>query len=102
MTLLLTLLFAAPQAADAPNPLFTFAPLVLIFIVFYFLMIRPQQKREKQRKQMISDIKKGDKVVTIGGVHATVHQIDETSVLVQADTNVKLRIEKSAIGSVVE
>jgi preprotein translocase subunit YajC len=100
MTLLLTLLLAAPQAAEAPNPLFTFAPLVLIFIVFYFLMIRPQQKREKQRKEMIAAISKGDKVVTIGGLHGTVQQIDETSVLIQADANVKLRVEKSAIGSV--
>jgi preprotein translocase subunit YajC len=95
----MTLLLAAPQVAE-PNPLLTFLPLVLIFVVFYFLMIRPQQKREKQRKQMIAELKKGDKVITIGGVHGTIQQIDETSVLIQADSNTKLRVEKSAIGSV--
>lgn len=96
----MTLLLAAPQVGPETNPLITFAPLVLIFIVFYFLMIRPQQQREKKRKQMIAELKKGDKVITIGGVHGTIQQIDETSVLVQADSSTKLRVEKSAIGSV--
>lgn len=81
--------------------LMTFLPLLLIFVVFYFFIIRPQKKKEDTRKKMIEAVKKGDKIVTAGGLHGTVTQVDETSVLAQVDTNVKLRIEKNAIGSVV-
>ncbi len=88
-----------PANGDA-NPIAMFLPLILIFLVFYFFIIRPQKKKEDTRKAMISAVKKGDKVVTIGGVHGSVTQVDEASVLVQVDTNVKLRIEKNAISSV--
>lgn len=86
---------------EGSNPLITFLPLILIFVVFYFFIIRPQKKKEDERKRMIESVKKGDKVITIGGVHGTVTQVDEGSVLIQADTNVKLRVEKNAIASVV-
>ena len=83
------------------NPLVSFLPLILIFIVFYFFLIRPQKKKEEQRKEMISAVQKGDKIITIGGVHGTVTQVDEASVLAQVDSNTKLRIDKNAIASVV-
>ncbi|MEX1054977.1 MAG: preprotein translocase subunit YajC [Rhodothermales bacterium] len=92
------LLMGAP--AEGANPLVTFLPLILIFVVFYFFIIRPQKKKEDVRKKMIESVKKGDKVVTIGGVHGTVTQVDETSVLIQADTNTKLRIDKNAVANV--
>ena len=85
---------------EGANPLVTFLPLILIFVVFYFFIIRPQKKKEDVRKKMIESVKKGDKVVTIGGVHGTVTQVDDTSVLIQADTNTKLRIDKNAIANV--
>ncbi len=88
-----------PQA-EGSNPLAMFIPLVLIFLVFYFFIIRPQKKKEDKRKQMIEAVRKGDKVVTIGGLHGVVTQIDETSVLIQADTNTKLRVEKNALSDV--
>ena len=88
------------SASGESNPMAMFLPLILIFVVFYFFIIRPQKKKETQRKQMISAVRKGDKVITLGGVHGAVTQVDDTSVLVQADTNVKLRVEKSAIASV--
>ncbi len=91
----------APQAAEAPSFLVTMLPLLLIFVVFYFFIIRPQKKKEDERKSMISAVKKGDKIITAGGVHATVTQVDEESVLAQVDTNVKLRFDKNAIGRVV-
>ncbi|WP_457652200.1 preprotein translocase subunit YajC [Rhodocaloribacter sp.] len=95
-------LFLLGAPADGQtNPVAMFLPLILIFIVFYFFIIRPQKKKEDQRKQMIEAVKKGDKVVTIGGVHGTVTQVDETSVLVQVDSNTKLRVEKNAIASIV-
>lgn len=90
-----------PQSSPASNPLITLLPMLLIFVVFYFFLIRPQKKREDQRKAMIEAVKKGDRIITLGGVHGTVTQVDETSVLAQVDTNTKLRIEKSAIASVV-
>lgn len=77
-----------------------FLPLVLIFVVFYFFIIRPQKKKEDQRKSMIEAVKKNDRVITIGGVHGTVTQVDDTSVLLQVDNNTKLRVEKSALSSV--
>jgi preprotein translocase subunit YajC len=89
------------QPGQDANPLAMFLPLILIFVVFYFFIIRPQKKKEDKRKEMIAAVKKGDKVITIGGVHGTVGQVDDTSVLVQVDTNVKLRVEKSAISSVL-
>ncbi|GIV58570.1 MAG: preprotein translocase subunit YajC [Bacteroidetes bacterium] len=94
------LLMGAPADGQA-NPIAMFLPLILIFIVFYFFIIRPQKKKEDQRKKMIEAVKKGDRIVTIGGVHGTVTQVDETSVLVQVDSNTKLRIEKNAIATVV-
>ena len=93
------LLMAAP-GAEAPNPIATFLPLVLIFVVFYFFIIRPQRKKEDDRKKMIEAVKKGDKVVTIGGLYGNVTQVDDGSLLVQVDTNTKLRIDKTAISRV--
>lgn len=77
-----------------------FLPLLLIFVVFYLFIIRPQQKREKKRKAMIEAVKRGNKVVTAGGIHGKIHQVDESSVLLDIDGGVKLRIEKNSIASV--
>ncbi len=93
-------LLMAPQA-EGPSFLVTLLPLLLIFVVFYFFIIRPQKKKEDERKTMIAAVKKGDKIITAGGVHGTVTQVDEDSVLAQVDTNVKLRFDKNAIGRVV-
>ncbi len=87
--------------AGQSNPLLSFLPLVLIFVVFYFFLIRPQKKKEDQRKAVIESVKKGDKVVTIGGLHGTVAQVDEATLLIQVDTNTKLRIDKQAVANVV-
>lgn len=100
MSILLPFLLGAPAGGEQANPLAMFLPLILIFIVFYFFIIRPQKKKEDSRKSMIEAVKKNDRIITIGGIHGTVTQVDETSVLVQVDNNVKLRIEKSALSSV--
>lgn len=94
------LLMMGAPAGEQANPIAMFLPLILIFVVFYFFIIRPQKKKEDDRKTMIAAVKKGDKIVTIGGVHGTVTQVDETSVLAQVDSNTKLRIEKNALASV--
>ncbi|WP_163537868.1 preprotein translocase subunit YajC [Gracilibacillus sp. YIM 98692] len=80
----------------------TFAPLILMVVIFYFLLIRPQQKKQKQVRQMQSDLKKGDKVITIGGLHATVHALDENEIVLLANDGSKLTYDRSAVREVVE
>lgn len=72
-----------------------------IFAIFYFMIIRPQQKRQKERDKLLNSIQKGDKVITSGGLHATVSSIDEKTVTLNAGDNVKLKFERSAIATVV-
>lgn len=76
-------------------------PFAAIFLIFYFMIIRPQQKRSKERQSMIDAVKKGDKVVTNGGIHGVVAGIDDKTVLLQVSDNVKLKLDRSAIGSVI-
>lgn len=73
-----------------------------IFAIFYFMIIRPQQKRAKEREKLLSNIEKGDKIITSGGVHATIVGLEEKTVLIEIAPNVKIKIERSAIGSVVK
>lgn len=68
-----------------------------LLLVMYFFMIRPQSKKAKEQKEFIANMKKGDKVVTIGGIHGKIMKVDEASLLVEVDSNTKLRIEKSAV-----
>ena len=80
----------------------SFLPLILIFVIFYFLLIRPQQKKMKEHKEMINKIKRGDDIVTAGGVFAKVSRvIDENKVEVQISNNVKIIISRSTITSVI-
>ncbi|MGQ8335158.1 preprotein translocase subunit YajC [Sunxiuqinia sp. A32] len=90
------LLMAQPQGADA-NPLTTFLPLILIIVVFYFFMIRPQVKRQKELKKFRKSLAKGDKVVTTGGIYGKIAEIKDAYILLQVDDNVKLRVDKSAV-----
>lgn len=96
---MIALTFILAQTAPGFDPSF-FIMMGLIFVVFYFFIIRPQKKRESDRKQMIAAVQKGDKIITAGGVHATVTKVEDASVLAQVDDNTKLRFEKSAITSV--
>lgn len=71
-----------------------------IFAIFYFMIIRPQQKRQKEREAMLSQLKKGDKVLTTGGIYGTIAGLDDKTALVEVASNVKLKIDRSAITSV--
>lgn len=77
--------------------------MVPIFIIMYVLMIRPQKKKEKERKAMISNVKKNDRVVTIGGIHGTIVTVKDNDVVLKVDesSNAKLKVSKSAIARVV-
>lgn len=89
-------------AAAAPSPFASLAPLVLIFVVFYFLLIRPQQKKYKQHQAMVSAIKKNDKIITTGGVHGKVVRANdsESFVTVEIANGVEVKLERNAISSV--
>lgn len=88
-----------PQA-QAVNPLANLMPLVLIFVVFYFLLIRPQKLKEKEHQKVLSNLNKNDEVVTSGGIHATVVNVKDKSVILRIDENVKIEIEKNCIAFV--
>lgn len=81
----------------AVNPLVQLLPLALIFIIFYFLLIRPQKQREKEHQKMLQGINKNDEVVTSGGIHGTVVNVKDKTLTLRIDENVKMEIEKSNI-----
>jgi preprotein translocase subunit YajC len=76
-------------------------PLILMFAIFYFLLIRPQQKRAKARNSMLQALKKGDKVITIGGLHGTIDQITDDQAVLKVNESLKLTFERSSINAVV-
>ncbi|MBA4600841.1 preprotein translocase subunit YajC [Thermoactinomyces mirandus] len=79
----------------------TLIPLILMFVVFYFFLIRPQQKRQKERTSMLNSLKKGDKVITIGGIHGKIVELTEDRVTLKVSENTRLVFERSAVNSVV-
>jgi preprotein translocase subunit YajC len=98
----LSRLMAAPAGGEgsAGSSLFSFLPLVAIIAIFYFLILRPQNKKQKETQKMLSALKKGDRVVTIGGVHGVIQSVKESTVIVKVDENTKLEFNRSAISSV--
>lgn len=76
-------------------------PFLLIIVIFYFLILRPQQKRQKERAKLLESLKKGDKVVTAGGLHGTVEGIEDKTILVKVADNVKLKFERSAVTTII-
>ncbi|MDR2601564.1 MAG: preprotein translocase subunit YajC [Spirochaetaceae bacterium] len=80
----------------------SFLPFVLIIAIFYFLIIRPQNKKQKETQKMLEALKKGDKVVTIGGVYGTIQNVKEKTVVIKVDDDVKIEFLRSAISSVLD
>ncbi|MFC4769686.1 preprotein translocase subunit YajC [Effusibacillus consociatus] len=74
-------------------------PFLLMFAIFYFLLIRPQQKRTRERNAMLAALKRGDHVVTIGGMHGTITEIDDDTVTLKVSENTRIKFERSAISS---
>ncbi len=79
-----------------------FVPLIFIFIIMYFVMIRPQKKRQEQQQKLIGNLKTGDRVVTSAGIHGLISNVKETTVLVKVADNVKIEMDKSAITNVLK
>ena len=84
----------------AANPIGGFIPIILIFAIFYFLMIRPQQKQQKKQQEMISKLSKNDEVVTSGGLHGTIVNVEEKTVTLRVDDNTRIKFQRSAISYV--
>lgn len=94
--------YAQAQASGpgqaAPNPLMSFMPIIIIFVIFYFLLIRPQKKTQDDHRKMVSSLNKNDEVVTTGGIHGTIVNVKENSVILRIDDNVRIEVQKNAIG----
>src|SRR5258708_25814772 len=89
-----------PASGDgpAPNPLMSFAPMIIIIALFYFLLIRPQQKTQKERTAMIAGVQVNDKVITVGGVYATVVKVnDDDTLILKISDNTNVRVTRQAI-----
>ena len=83
--------------AQAASPIMNFVPLVLIFIIFYFMLIRPQRQKEKEHQKMLSNMAKNDEVVTSGGIHGTIVNVKDKTVILRIDENVKIEIDKNCV-----
>ena len=101
----LSLLMAAPQGAEGAQGgpmggLMTFLPFIAIIAIFYFLIIRPQNKKQKETQKMLAALKKGDRVITIGGIHGTIQSVKEKTVIVKVDDTTKIEFSRSAVSSI--
>ncbi|NQT75431.1 MAG: preprotein translocase subunit YajC [Candidatus Omnitrophica bacterium] len=85
-----------PGAAQ-PNAIASLMPIIFIFGIFYFLLIRPQQKKQKEHEKMVQELKKNEEVVTNGGIHGTVVNVKDTTLILRIDENVKIEIDKKTI-----
>jgi preprotein translocase subunit YajC len=96
MSNLLYILIMAP-ASENQSPFMTLLPLILIVLVFYFFMIRPQMKKQKDLRTFRESIKKGDRIVTTGGIYGKIVDTKENIIVVDVGDNIRLKIDKSAI-----
>lgn len=102
------LLFLA-QAATSPtgaqpggSPFGLFVPMILLFVIMYFLMIRPQQKRQKEHEKLVSALKTGDRVITNAGIHGIIANVKDRTVVVKVADNVKIEFDRAAITTVTK
>jgi len=84
-----------------PGLIANLLPFLAIILIFYFLIIRPQSKKRKETERMLGALKKGDKIITIGGIYGTIQNVRETTVIVKVDDNVKLEFLRSAISTIL-
>jgi|SRR5437870_9999063 len=96
---MIALLQNAPAPGAAPNPLLQFAPMIFIFVIFYFLLIAPMRRKQKKTQEMLTKLKKGDEVITGAGIFGRIAALDEQRgfVVLQIADNVKIKVLRSAI-----
>jgi len=86
-----------PNTAGAPPAFLNLMPIIIIFGIFYFLLIKPQQKRQTEHTRLLQDLKRNDEVVTTGGIHGTILNVKDRSVVLRVDDNVKIEVQKSCV-----
>ncbi len=92
---------AQTGGATPSNPILSFVPLIVLFVLFYFFLIRPQQKRAKQTKEMVAGLKKGDHVLTNGGLMGRITAVDDNYVSLEVAANVQVKVQRHAIQTLV-
>ena len=103
--MLFVFLAQAQPAGPAPGPgggVGFFVPFIFIFVIMYFVLFRPQKKRQQEQQRLISSLKTGDRVVTSAGIHGLIANVKETTVIVKVADNVKIEMEKSAVTNVLK
>lgn len=93
---------AGPQDQSSGGGLIGFLPLILIFLIFYLLLLRPQQKKQRMLQLQIKNMKPGDRIITTGGIHGTVASISENDIMLKIADKVKIKLSKSAIAVVMQ
>ena len=83
-----------------PSAFLNMLPLILIFVIFYFLLIRPQQKKQKEHEEVLKKLDKNDEIVTTGGIHGTIVNVKDTTVILRIDDNVKVELQKNCVSFV--
>lgn len=101
MDFLISSAYAQDAAAAAPNPLASFLPLIIIFAIFYFMLIRPQMKRAKETRAMIAALAKGDEVVTVGGIVGRIEEITDSFVTLEIADRISIKVQRNAISAVL-
>jgi len=86
--------------ADGPAGLLSLVPFILIFVIFYFLLILPQQRKQKEHKKMLEALKKGDKIITSSGIWGTINRLDKETATVQIDDSTRVKIQRENITKV--
>lgn len=97
----MNLIFLQQAPGGMESILSSIVPFLLIIVIFYFLILRPQQKRQKERAKLLESIKRGDKVITAGGIHGTIEAIEDKTILVKVSENVKMKMERSSITTII-
>ena len=92
----------SPDQTANPMGQFPIIPYILIIMIFYFLVFRPQKTKQKETKEMLANLKKNDQIVTSGGIHGTVINVKEKTVIVRIDDNAKMEVDKEAVIAVVK
>jgi preprotein translocase subunit YajC len=91
------------QGAEAQgNPITAFVPLIVMFAIFYFLLIRPQQKKAKQHREVLANLKKGDRVITAGGIYGRIHSLADDVLTLEISDNVKVQTNRSYIAGLAD
>ena len=105
MSILIAILAQAQPAAPPAAPgggLISFIPFIFIFIIMYFMLFRPQKKRQQEQQRLVAALKTGDKVVTNAGIHGLIANVKDTTVMLKVADNVKIEVEKSAVTNVLK